>query len=206
MAEKTPNQQSPSLQHAELRLVLFLEELEQAVENADRLASAGLAEDAIRIIDLQRDALKHLPEQLAADISPPKPRISRRIAVGAAAAVLSIAGMAAAAVGLIGRDQLTAEAVAKKISAAERMRDTAAGLDSLEQAIAEIESLDADEATRTSLSRQAAQVARNWADKGRQNSDEPLTDRATQLARLARSQVPAPGENGSPVDGLLDDL
>lgn len=206
MATKEPGHRSPSLRHAELRLVLFLEDLERAVANADQLASAGLEEDAIKIIDLQRDALEHLPEQLAADLAPPKRRLSRRLAVGTAAAALTLVAMVASAMGLIGEDAPTPEGVARKISAAEGLGDPSERLDTLEEAIVQIAALDADVATVRALSNRAERAARSFEDEARENSDTTLEERATKLAQLARSQAPAPAESGSPIDGLIEDL
>lgn len=203
MGTKGTGDRAANLRHAELRLVLLLEDLERAVENADRLAAAGLEEDAIRIIDLQRDALDHLPEQIAADLAPsPRRRFTRRIAAATAAAAMTLVAVTASAIGFLGDDPVTPDAVSRKIASAERMRDLSARLDTIEEALVQIASLEAEASIVEDLARQAETAARRTAPKGTEAND-PIADRAAELARIARSHVPAPSEGSSPLEDLL---
>jgi hypothetical protein len=199
---------APSLGHAELRLILFLEDLERSVETAERLANAGLEDEAIRIIDLQREALAHLPEQIARDVTPAPRRRIRRVAAAAVAAAFTVAASIAGTLGVVGSDAMTANEVAKRLAFAQRITNPTQRLSSLEDAVSGLASLDSDDPARASLSDQASDAARQLADDERdEGRRRGIAERAEELARFARAQSPAaPAHGVSPIDELVRDF
>jgi hypothetical protein len=197
----------PSLGHAELRLVLLLEDLERTIQSAEALANAGLEDEAIRLIDLQRDALSHLPEQIAADVAAPPRKRVRRLVLGAAAAAFTLAASLAGTLRLIGDDPLNATEVAQRISAAGEIQDPALRLGALGEAIQGLASLPANDPARQPLSALASSLARETARKHREEGrrkDPSIVRQALDLARAAHAQAPAPATSGSPLDDLFD--
>ena len=197
---------APSLGHAELRLVLFLEDLQRTIETAEQLANAGLEDEAIRIIDLQREALAHLPEQIAGDVSSPPKRRLRRILIGSAAAAFTMLASLAGSLGLAGADPMTANEVAQRIAIADETSDPSGTLEELQVAVTGLAALRADHPARATLSREATQVARRIIDENDDRGDakDPTIDQQAQaLVTAARAQAPAPASSGSPLDDLF---
>jgi hypothetical protein len=197
---------APSLGHAELRLVLFLEDLQRTIETAEQLANAGLEDEAIRIIDLQREALTHLPEQIAADVSTPPKRRFRKLLIASVAAAFTMLASLAGSLGLAGADPMTANEVAQRIASADGISDPSDALDELQVAISGLAALPADHPARADLSRDAALTARRIIDDNddRETRDPTITEQALEAARAARAQAPpAPASSGSPVDDIL---
>lgn len=198
---------APSLGHAELRLVLLLADLERTIETAEKLANAGLEDEAVRLIDLQRDALAHLPEQLAADVATPPRRHARRAAFGAVAAAFTLVASLAGTLGLTGADAMTSTEVANRIAHAERQPGATAKLEALSDAIDGLAALPADDPARARLSDRAETLARRVYDDNEEGDveDPSISDEALALAAQARAQAPAPANNGSPVEDVLDE-
>lgn len=195
----------PSLGHAELRLVLLLEDLERTIETAERLANAGLEDEAIRVIDLQRDALAAIPDQVAGDVAPPPRRRLRRLALAGVAAVVTVLGSIAGAVGLIGEDGPTVADLSRLVADANEIKDPAEQLDVLDDAIVAIAALPAAEPARAQLvARVHRQARRVYDENDKRRRPEPgIGRRALEVARAARALAPAPASSGSPLDGLL---
>lgn len=196
----------PSLGHAELRLALLLADLERTVETAGELANAGLEEEAIRVIDLQRHALAGLPAQIAADVAPapPKKRL-RRFAFAGVAAVATVVSALAATLGLLGSEPANAAELERHLASVERISDPARRLDALESTIDRIATLEISDPARTTLSLRAEVVARRVIDDNddSRTPDPTLEEQALEVAATARSLAPASATDGSPLDDLL---
>lgn len=202
-------ERGPSLGHAELRLIMLLEDLERTVETAEQLANAGLEEEAIRVIDLQRDALSQIPDQVAADVAP-KPRRARplrRLALTGLAATAAVAGAFIGALGLLGTEPANAAEVERRLAALERVADPSRRLDLLEAAVVRIATLEETDPARETLSVRAAAAARRLIDDNRDQPrpDPGIGEQALELAAQAQSLAPAPATDGSPLDDLLGD-
>lgn len=205
MAIEKPTQRA-SLRNAELRLVLLLEDLERTVHSAEQLANAGLEEEAILVIDLQRDALARLPEQIASEMASPSRRPVRRIVLTAAAALLTVAASVAAAVSVVGPQTAPADEVIGYLDTAGTATDPAARLQSIESALEALKDVPKADPVRGRLAERIASEARKASDEvnSGQHGDHGLITRARNLADRAEESAPPPPSNSqSPLEDIL---
>jgi hypothetical protein len=205
MAIDRPTQRA-SLRNAELRLVLLLEDLERTVHSAEQLANAGLEEEAIRVIDLQREALARIPEQIASEVAVPNRRPVRRLVLTAAAAFLTVAASVAAAVSVVGPQPAPAEEVVGFLDTAGTMSDPADRLASIESALNALREVPKADPARGELAERIASEARKTSDEVSSDpgGDRRLITRARDLAdRAEESAPPPPSTSQSPLEGLL---
>lgn len=205
MAIDKPTERA-SLRNAELRLVLLLEDLERTVRSAEGLANAGFAEEALRVIDLQRDALDKIPIQIAHEIAPPVRRSVRRVALTAVAACMTIAASVAAAVSVVGPRPAPAEDVVSFLDRVDATADPLARLDGIEAALRALGQIPKGHPAREGLARRVASEARQAKDDvtADPESDRTLVTRADDLADRAEETAPPPPSTAqSPLEGLL---